>query len=426
MVTGGPGATHAPSLQPQLRTEQRAVPGLLQTLALLTVTQAELLDLTEQALLDSPVLERADGAPCPGCGRHTAGGPCARCRRLTAGRELQEESDAGSDPFRSLETEALLEVRSGHDAEVAAVLAHLTPRGLLEASAEEIARLHALDAERIAEALRAVKAVGPPGLAAPDLTTLLAEQAAALVAAGSAPAWTVSVVRSCLAEVAEDNAKAAAERLGVTPGQAAQAFDVVRHRLRPYVSFDETEATPRTPADAFAYRNADGGFDVEVPTSAWFGLTVATIPAQVAASAEARDWLRGHEASARRLMAQIDARASMLLRVARAALEHQREFLDAGPDRHRPLTRTALAQELGVHPSTVSRAVKDKHVRFPDGRIEPLAVLFGTSVAARAELGRLLKTATPARTDALLREELARRGFSVARRTVAKYRASLD
>ncbi|QCU76975.1 hypothetical protein E7744_01085 [Citricoccus sp. SGAir0253] len=427
MPTGVPGPTAAPgpSLQQALRTEHRAVPGLVQALGLLTTTQAGLVELTERALQDSPVLERADGAPCPGCGRHTAGGPCRRCRHLAHGRELHEDTDAGTDQFRTLEAQARLEVRPGHGAELTVVLGHLTERGLLDAPVREIARLHGLEPGRVAEALRAVRAAGPPGLGAPDVTTLLAEQAAALVAAGSAPAWTADVVASCLPEVADDDPAGAARRLGITPAQAAQAFEVVRRRLRPAVRWDEAEPPARVPADVFVYRAADGGLDVEVPASAWFGLAIAPVPAAVAASAEARAWLRGHEDRARRLLAQIDARASVLERVARAAVGFQRGFLEAGADRHRPLTRTALAHELGMHPSTVSRAVKDKWMRVPEGRVEPLALLFGTSVAARAALARLLREAGGHRTDALLSGELGHRGFPVARRTVAKYRASL-
>ena len=78
MATEGPG----PGLQLQagLQPELRALPGLLRALGMLAMTHAEVQLATERALADNPVLERAEGHPCPGCGRHVASGTCFRCR----------------------------------------------------------------------------------------------------------------------------------------------------------------------------------------------------------------------------------------------------------------------------------------------------------------------------------------------------------
>jgi RNA polymerase sigma-54 factor len=76
----------------------------------------------------------------------------------------------------------------------------------------------------------------------------------------------------------------------------------------------------------------------------------------------------------------------MLSSVARAALEYQSAFVVNGARAYRPLTRCRLAASLAVSESTVSRAVRGKRLRLPDGRVVALGSLFGKSVAARAEL----------------------------------------
>jgi DNA-directed RNA polymerase specialized sigma54-like protein len=75
----------------------------------------------------------------------------------------------------------------------------------------------------------------------------------------------------------------------------------------------------------------------------------------------------------------------MLSSVARAAVEYQSAFVVNGARAHRPLTRSRLAASLAVSESTVPRAVRGERLRLPDGRVVALGLLFGKSVAARAE-----------------------------------------
>ena len=81
------------------------------------------------------------------------------------------------DPFRTLEAEAGAVIRSAARRALRPVIDELSPRGLLESSAEEIARRHGLSVPDVTAAIEAVRAVGPPGITAPDLTTMLVTQA---------------------------------------------------------------------------------------------------------------------------------------------------------------------------------------------------------------------------------------------------------
>ena len=427
MVTVGP-AGHSVELQANLQGELRAVPGVLKALGMLAMTHQEVQLAAERSLAENPVLERMDGHPCPGCGRHVSSGTCHRCRgQATAFRaQFHDGTEPGTDPFRTLEAEAGLDVRSGCRDALEAVIAHLTPRGTLDAEPEEIARIHGLEPDQVQEALRAIKAVGPPGIAAASVTDLLTAQAQALVEAGGAPAWLPALVSGHLADLAAGSTAAVVRSLGITEADAMEGLAIIKTKLRPYAAAELAGRDAPVPtADVFLYRAADGSVDVEVPASAWFGLRTVDLSAGLGGAPEARQWLAEHELAAQRLIYQVDRRADVLRRITEYAAGRQQDFLDRGTGYHVPLTRTAVAQELGLHPSTVSRAVRGKRLRLPSGDIEDLACLFGKGVATRTALQGLLAAAPDALSDEALRGQLARQGFDVARRTVTKYRHSL-
>ncbi|MEV0029834.1 hypothetical protein [Nocardia sp. NPDC050793] len=318
-----------------------------------------------------------------------------------------------------------MEIRSACRVALPLVLAHLTDRGLLDAEPEEIAALHGLDIDAVAEALRAIRVVGPPGIGETTIIGLLTAQAEVLRDTGAAPAWFVTLVQDHLGLLAEENHAAATAALGVTEADLTHATELIRSRLRPFVSIRPSRPALRQQPDVFLYPDGPNTFRVEVPNSAWFGLRVTALAPEIVADAEARSWLAPHDVAARRLLHQIDARADVLTRVAGVAVDRQRAFIAHGPMDHVPLTRTAIAKELGLHPSTVSRAVRGKRLRLPDGHVAGLADLFGKSVAAHAQLAALASDSDGLRTDRELRELLAGTGFEVTRRTVAKYRSQL-
>jgi len=119
-------------------------------------------------------------------------------------------------------------------------------------------------------------------------------------------------------------------------------------------------------------------------------------------------------------------------------LEAQREFFDFGPQHLRPLPMTSVADQLGIHVATVSRAVNEKYLQTPRG-IFPLRMFFsgGTATqagdemswaAVQAKLEELIKNENKAEplSDDQLVQQLREAGIDIARRTVAKYRKQLN
>ncbi len=101
----------------------------------------------------------------------------------------------------------------------------------------------------------------------------------------------------------------------------------------------------------------------------------------------------------------------------------QRDFILYGPKHIEPITRVQLSRELGVHESTISRAVSNKTVQLPNRQIVPLASFFDRSLHVRTVLREIISNEIKPLSDSKLVKLLATRGHFVARRTVAKYRA---
>ncbi len=157
-----------------------------------------------------------------------------------------------------------------------------------------------------------------------------------------------------------------------------------------------------------------------------------------AADPKAKEFLKRKIQSAQWLIEAIEQRRSTLSKVTQAIIQHQRAFLDKGPEHIEPLKMQQIADLVGVHVTTVSRAVDDKWVQTPRG-IFPLKRFFGggTQTATGEEVAwetikqKLLEIVgnedkSNPLSDEDLVTKLAESGYPVARRTVTKYRKMLQ
>lgn len=242
------------------------------------------------------------------------------------------------------------------------------------------------------------------------------------------------IVAEALDVLASGNVTALAARLGEDPARVAAAIAEIR-ALRP------------TPVDDAATPAAEHIIPDLVATfvgSEWrVALNDRALPrVRIAAHCERAlasapgdtSALRGLLDEARWLLRGIGMRNDTLLRTGHVLVRRQRGFLERGAEALAPLTLNEVAEEIGMHESTVSRVTSGKYIQTPRGVLELkqfFAVrLEGAEVsgnAVRAMVKRLIESEPP---DAPLADEtiavlLARNGVRVARRTVAKYRDQL-
>ena len=153
---------------------------------------------------------------------------------------------------------------------------------------------------------------------------------------------------------------------------------------------------------------------------------------------QTRDFIKTNLRNAQWLLDAVSQRAHTLLRVVNVVLAAQRDFFDEGPESLRPLPMTQVADQLGIHVATVSRAVSGKYIDTPRG-VFPLRQFFsggaqtesGEEVswdAIRARLKELVDGEDKSKplSDDALAEALKETGVEIARRTVAKYRSQLS
>jgi RNA polymerase sigma-54 factor len=119
----------------------------------------------------------------------------------------------------------------------------------------------------------------------------------------------------------------------------------------------------------------------------------------------------------------LQQRTNTMVRLMSRIAALQRNYILHGDQHLQPLTRASLAEELEVHESTISRAVANKSAQLPNGHIVPLSKFFDRSLNVRTVLKQIIQNETSPLSDTELVTELNSQGYSVARRTVAKYRA---
>lgn len=156
-----------------------------------------------------------------------------------------------------------------------------------------------------------------------------------------------------------------------------------------------------------------------------------------AAEKDVRNYVKERYKSAIQLIKNIEQRKQTILKVCYSIINRQRDFLDRGIDQLKPMMIKEVAEEIGVHPSTVSRAVANKYVHTSQGVYE-LRYFFSESVNGpeggatsllilKRRVKKLIEEEDPARplTDEQITRILQSQGIQVTRRTVAKYREDM-
>lgn len=287
-----------------------------------------------------------------------------------------------------------------------------------------------LDPDDAEEVLAILQRFDPVGVATRTLEECLRVQAEA----HGFGDLEITIIRHHLDRVQRRQYHAVARCLGVDDDTVREAVeDIATLDPRPARAFGASEA-PALSAPEVAVRMVDGDYAVIDLSTNPYGLVE---PPSAVDDRETRRFYARCRREATMLITAVERRRSMVLRVATEVLRRQRAFFHDGPRALRPLAMHDVAETLGVHESTVSRAVADKSMETPRG-ILPLRYFFRTGVDTGGELVaneaarhalRAIIAAEDARaplSDVALAEALAaREGIRIARRTVAKYREQL-
>ena len=307
--------------------------------------------------------------------------------------------------------------------------------GIAAALAPEI---HCDEAE-ICAVLRTVQRLDPTGVGARDLGECLLLQLDAL--SDDTPGRDVArrAVSTLIERLAKLGEAGLADTLGCSPDEAATALQLIRSLdPRPGARIGGMPHDTYVVPDCSISRQ-NGVWQVTLAGS-HSRLTIHRGYEQMLQNGAGADagYLRGRLQEARWLLKNLEARGETLLKVVRCLVREQSGFLEFGAKALRPLTLREVAAQIGMHESTVSRAVARKYVHTPRGTI-PLRAFFASgidtggggeasSTAIQDMIRRLVEAEDPRKplSDARLAERLKDSGVPVARRTVAKYREALN
>lgn len=288
-------------------------------------------------------------------------------------------------------------------------------------------------------ALRLVQHLGTPGIGARNLQECLTLQLDALAAETPGRELARRIVNQAIDRLGRCDYAGVARALSVPEAEVHRACLLIRS-LEPRPGARYSSVDPSCYVVPDVYVRKVGHMWVAVPNdSATPRARLNTVYTQLFRQTRYDDRPLMAQAlqEARWLMRSLEQRSSTIARVAQAIVARQQTFFDYGDVALRPMMLSEIAEELGMHESTVSRATSNKYLASPRGIFEfkyffsrELATQSGgtcSAVAVRALIQEMIEAEDPEEplSDVMLAQRLAREGVQVARRTVSKYRAQI-
>lgn len=358
--------------------------------------------------------------------------------------EDERQFDAPAPLHATLEEELLEQVnftfKGEHGAEKERAVAtflvgSLDSRGYLTLPVAEAARAMACSEAEVLRVLSIIQGFEPAGVGARDLAECLRLQAQR---SGIYEGLVAAIIDRHLDAVAAHRLKEIAAAEHVQPADVQMAVDIVR-RLNPkpgaaYGAADSTYITPDV-----IIRKGEKGYEVEVEEAGVPKLHISALYRQSDTfDKKTQKYIASRLRAAAWLINSIEQRRTTIRRVVEEIVRRQPAYFEKGPASLEPMTMKDVADTIGVHESTVSRAVANKYAELPTG-VVALRSLF-TSRSARTETGEdvaaaqaksviesFIKGEDPKKplSDQMLCTLLKERGIALSRRTVMKYREQL-
>jgi len=432
---------------------------LAQTMSLLNLSNTELHEKVISELAENPALELIEERVCPLCNRKLGSSVvCPVCSRKvpdegpivfmsprdsyhprTGSRYEQEDLDLEPTAPENLTAHVLQQLASDLEADdrqlAYYILSSLDDDGFLADPPALIARATRKTLSSVNEVIRLISRVDPVGLAASGPRDALLIQLE-LMPPCETRTIAESIIKDYFKELGRKEYEKIAADMAVGSAQIRRVVTFIQDNLNPYPAraFWGSGRHQQT-ADPNVFHNPDvvirknqndpeGPLTVEIfaPISGWLRVNPLFRKAVTSSDEQASEAWNKHLEKATLFVKCIQQRSNTMQQLMSTLVRMQERFILKG-DRHLiPITRAQIADEIGVHESTISRAVANKSVALPDGRMVPLSLFFDRSLAIRDRIKEIVRNESKPLTDEEISEELHNDGIKVARRTVAKYR----
>jgi len=457
-----------PSLQLRLTQKLALSPQLQQAIRLLQLNRIELREYIQEVLDSNPILERSEGMEDSGAAEfdqsETAADPGSAPDDAVSDWDYEPlggEQWAESSPYESysggrqiadtsadsLGDHLLWQINLSHfsptDSAIAqAIVYGLDEDGFLQESLAEIRASLApeilVGEDEVLAVLHRVQRLEPVGVATRDPAECIRVQLSALTSDTPGRDLALRIARDYLDLVARHDFDELRRQTGARDEHLEKALELIQSlEPRPGARYDNRRDEYLVP-DVYVTR-AEDAWRVTLNPENDPGLRLNRyyIDLLRKSGGDDAEYLQGRLQEARWLMSSIELRNQTLLRVSQCIVDFQEAFLETGELAMKPLVLRDVADQIGVHESTVSRATTRKYMLTPRGVFE-LKYFFSSHVrtdsggtvsatAVKARLQVLLDTEPPDSplSDQELSDLLLQTGIIAARRTVAKYRESL-
>lgn len=317
------------------------------------------------------------------------------------------------------------------------IIGDIDGRGYFTGSLEEIARELGVSIEEAVGALSLIQRFEPTGVGARDVVECLLLQI--VVEYPDEPQLKV-LVENHLEELERRQIPKIAKAMGVEPERVEELKDMLA-KLNPWPGFEYSSEPAQYVTPDVIVEKIDDQYVTYLSDERVPELRVNTeyeiMARKKEIGREDKQYLREKVESARWLIRNIEQRQQTILRIARTIVDVQEEFLDKGVDFIKPLTLQEIAEKVGVHEATVSRATRGKYIQTPQGLFE-LKYFFSTglrrdsgeaqsSKSVQSLIKKLIdeeEKADPL-SDQKIADLLKKQGLNIARRTVTKYREAM-
>ncbi len=448
--------SQSPSLRP-LTTAH-----LAQTMSLLELSWEELRQKIESELAQNPALEIVESNRCPNCHRRlNKFNRCPQCTQPTGNiinepivyvssrndfnhyEQNQILDDQPEDDWTasslSLASHVLRQISvelEPADRELAVyMLTCINDDGLLDTPLIEIAQYHHVLPSRLEKIRKMIQFSKPIGVGSTSPKEALLIQLEVLGENQIVPALAKSIIQDDLDQLSRRAYVEISKKYHVREDEIVEITRFIGENLNPYPGRENwggISIVSNNPAyfqpDIIISKltqEEDSPLVVEILSPYAGCLRINHLFKQaieLAPSQKVEDWQSSLE-SATLLVKCLHQRNQVLVLLMQLLVVLQREYLLHGDAHMKPITRAQLASQIGVHESTISRAVSGKSVQLPNNKIIPLSLLFDRSLHIRAAMKEIIGKELQPLCDTELAELLDEMGYSVARRTVAKYRA---
>jgi len=316
------------------------------------------------------------------------------------------------------------------------IIESLDDNGYLTQTAQEIAAQFGVQTHCVEKVIGIIKTFDPTGVGASDLSECLLMQ---LDEMGIADDMTKVIVIDHIEDLASNRLAVIAKKYGIMKEEVQRIADAIKQlEPKPGRSFSNGADTNYIIPDVIVEKSEDG-YSVTIRNDETPRLIVSPYYRKIMKSEEknsvAVQFLSQRLNSAMWLIKSIDQRRNTISKVAGAVVKHQTEFFDKGRKYLRPLTLRTIADEIGMHESTVSRTVNGKYMQTPRGVFE-IKHFFSSgtkesmntegvaSGGVKAYIEELVGGEDPASpvSDQAIADKLHMDGIDISRRTIAKYR----